>query len=222
MTLADMLPLLESWPAFVLALVVFGLAPGLALRLIVLMFAPDDPRRRELLAELHVVPRWERPFWVVEQLEVAACEGLWNRFVWALTGRVIYRWKLGSGVKANLKYPSSFHIPSADEKSAVRPGDLVKLMFRMRDGWGERMWVCVEKTDGDKFVGSLNNDPYAIPRLYYGAQIKFRSEHIIDITEPEFIDGVVVHDDLRDDGPGFVHDHCCGRVELDGGPEAVA
>jgi ATP-binding cassette subfamily B protein len=49
------------------------------LRLIVLAFPHHDPRRRELLAELHAVPRIERPFWVFEQLEVAVFEGIRGR-----------------------------------------------------------------------------------------------------------------------------------------------
>ncbi len=69
-----------SWPMFIIALLVFGFAPGAMLRLIVLAFRRDDPRRRELLAELHAIPRIERPFWVFEQLEVALFEGLRGRF----------------------------------------------------------------------------------------------------------------------------------------------
>jgi hypothetical protein len=68
-----------SWPTFVIALVVFGFAPGAVLRLVVLIFRRDDPRRRELLGELYAVPRIERPFWVIEQLEVALFEGLRSR-----------------------------------------------------------------------------------------------------------------------------------------------
>jgi DNA-binding transcriptional MerR regulator len=69
-----------SWPVLVTALLVFGFAPGAVLRLIVLLFRRDDPRRQELLGELYAVPRIERPFWVIEQLEVALFEGLRNRF----------------------------------------------------------------------------------------------------------------------------------------------
>jgi phosphatidylserine/phosphatidylglycerophosphate/cardiolipin synthase-like enzyme len=58
---------------------VFGFAPGAVLRVIVLAFRRDDPRRTELLAELPNVPRIERPFWVCEQLEVALFEGLVGR-----------------------------------------------------------------------------------------------------------------------------------------------
>jgi hypothetical protein len=37
------------------------------------------PGRQELLAELHAVPRADRPFWVAEQLEIAFFEGLRGR-----------------------------------------------------------------------------------------------------------------------------------------------
>jgi len=68
-----------AWPTLLMALVIFGFAPGAVLRLIVLAFRRDDPRRTELLAELPHVPRIERPFWVCEQLEVALFEGLFGR-----------------------------------------------------------------------------------------------------------------------------------------------
>ena len=68
-----------AWPTLLAALVIFGFAPGAALRMIVLAFRRDDPRRTELLAELPHVPRIERPFWVFEQLEVALFEGLAGR-----------------------------------------------------------------------------------------------------------------------------------------------
>jgi hypothetical protein len=67
------------WPVFLVALLVFGFAPGAALRLIILAFPRNDPRRRELRGELHNVPRIERPFWVIEQLEIALTEGVGGR-----------------------------------------------------------------------------------------------------------------------------------------------
>ncbi len=170
-----------AWPTLLVALLVFGFAPRAILRVIVLAFPSDEPRRRELLAELHAVPRLERPFWVVEQLEVALVEGLGGRLVWAATGRVIYRWHLGSGVESNRAYPESFEIPDEEDKQALEPGDAVKLMFRMRDEWCERMWVDVVTVKKRRLVGRLRNDPAAIPRLYFGDTVKFRREHIIDI-----------------------------------------
>jgi hypothetical protein len=151
------------------------------LRLIVLAFDRDDPRRAELRAELSAVPRVERPFWVIEQLEVAIFDGVWPRIVWAATGRIIDRWHLSSGVKFNRLYPQSFHIPSAEDKRALRPGITVKLMFDMRDGWGERMWVEIVSIKKRKLVGVLHNQPIGIPRLDHGDKIHFTYDHIIDI-----------------------------------------
>jgi hypothetical protein len=68
-----------TWPTFVVVVLLLGFAPGAMLRLIVLAFSRDDPRRQELLAELHAVPRADRPFWVAEQLEIALFEGLRGR-----------------------------------------------------------------------------------------------------------------------------------------------
>src|SRR5512133_2112771 len=100
----------------------YGFFPGAVLRLIVLLYHREDPRRAELVAELYVVPRRERPIWVVEQLEVALFEGLRKRLVWAATGRLFDRWRLGSGVAMNRKYPTSFWIPDYEEKKAIVPG----------------------------------------------------------------------------------------------------
>jgi Protein of unknown function (DUF3761) len=57
----------------------FGFAPGFFLHLIVLAYPRSDPRRRELIAELYVIPRRERPLWVAEQLATALFEGLGRR-----------------------------------------------------------------------------------------------------------------------------------------------
>jgi hypothetical protein len=77
--MSNLLLHLLAWPAFLVAVLVFGFAPGAVLRLIVLGFRRDDPRRRELLGEVYHVPRLERPFWVCEQLERALFEGLGPR-----------------------------------------------------------------------------------------------------------------------------------------------
>ncbi|MBV8540955.1 MAG: hypothetical protein JO063_14370 [Pseudonocardiales bacterium] len=77
--MVELLKAIESWHSLLLALVVFGLAPGVCLRLVVLAYPRGDPRRAELIAELYAVPRWERPLWVAEQLEVALFEGLGHR-----------------------------------------------------------------------------------------------------------------------------------------------
>lgn len=178
-----MLNLIVSWPTLLIVLVVFGFAPGAVLRVIVLAFHRDDSRRKELLAELPVVPRFERPFWVLEQLEVALFEGAWERVVWAATGRIIYRWHLESGVKLHRAHPRSFWIPSDSDKQSIRPGMKVKLIFTMRDGWGERMWVEVVTVNRRHMVGTLRNQPCGIPRLCHGDSVRFTPDHIIDISD---------------------------------------
>jgi len=174
----------DALPALLLGLLVFGFAPGALLRLLVLAFHRDDPRRSELLAELHAVPRLERPFWVLEQLEVALFEGMWERIVWCATGRLIARWSLGSGVERHLAYPETFEIPAAEDRLSIETGDVVKLMFEMRDGWGERMWVRVTDVGKRRLKGTLANQPIGIPRLAHGDTITFRQDHVIDIDWP--------------------------------------
>jgi hypothetical protein len=187
----EFLSAIVSWKTLLVALLVFGFAPGLALRLIVLAFHRDDPRRREMLGELHGVARWERPFWVFEQLEVALFEGIWERILWAGAGRVYDRWHLESGVKRNREHPQSFWIPDEEEKQAIEPGVFVKLMFDTtnlwgRRNWGERMWVEVVAIKKRHIVGVLRNQPIGIPRLEPGDQLKFKRGHIIDIDwEPD-------------------------------------
>jgi hypothetical protein len=185
MNVAELLDSLLSLPTLLLAILVYGFAPGFLLRLLILAYRRDDPRRAELIAQLYDVPRLERPFWVAEQVETVIFDGIGPRIRWALTGRVILRWKLRSGVKQNRSYPTSFWIPSEEDKNEIGPGDVVKLMFEQSDGWGERMWVLVEKVGRRRMVGSLANDPVGFPRLHFGHKIKFRREHIIDIdTDP--------------------------------------
>ena len=77
--MGDLLQAVASWQALVGALILFGFAPGVALRTILLIYPRSHPRRAELIGELYCYPRWERPFWVAEQLEVAIFEGLPGR-----------------------------------------------------------------------------------------------------------------------------------------------
>lgn len=186
--MTELLESVVSWPTLLLAFVIYGFAPGFLLRPLVLLYENDDPRRTELITELYEVPRWERPFWVAQQIETVIYEGLGPRIRWMLTGRVILRWKLGDGVKHNRLAPTTFWIPSGAEKDLIEPGDHVKLMFRQSDGWSERMWVVVDKIGRRRIIGYLNNEPLDFPRLYPGRKISFHRKHIIDILPPGFDD----------------------------------
>ena len=193
----DLFGTVLSWKALLAAMLVFGFAPGVILRIIVRSFHRDDPRRDELLAELRIVPFLERPLWVAQQLEVAIFEGLWERFFDFAAGRLFWRPRLESGVENNRKWPDSFWIPSDEEKAAIVLGDHVKIGFRSRDNWGERMWFEVTKIGRRRLVGRMLNWPHGV----YGINpdhdtVKFRLEHVIDIIDPD--------DDDADIGPCVV------------------
>ena len=65
-----------SWQTLLGAIVVFSLIPGVVLHLMVRIYPHDHPRRRELIADYAVVPRWERPFWVTEHFVTVTFEGI--------------------------------------------------------------------------------------------------------------------------------------------------
>lgn len=180
MTGVELIADIINWKWYLVTLLVHGIAPGLLLRIIVLAFEKEDPRRQELIAELYAVPFVKRPFWVAQQLETATADGLWPRFIWLLTGRIIHRWHLGNGVERNREHPDTFWVPSDDAKAGLATGDLVKLMFETKD-WGERMWVRITKIGPNRIEGTLENEPWAIARLTWGHTVKFQRKHIIDI-----------------------------------------
>ena len=78
--MTEILDVLTSpWSTLLYALLVFGFMPGFVLRLLVLIYPKGDLRRVDLMAELYVVPRIERPFYVAEQIETVLFEGVPER-----------------------------------------------------------------------------------------------------------------------------------------------
>lgn len=181
MSAGELIAEFADWKLFLLAIFIYAICPQWVLRLLVRVYAEDDPRRHELLGELYAVAYIKRPFWVAEQFETVLADGVWPRFMWMLTGRVILRWKLGNGVKRHKKHPLSFWIPSDEQKAQIGVDDAVKLVFEQSDGWHERMWVSVTKVGRYRLTGYLDNPPISFPRLAYGDTVKFRHKHIIDI-----------------------------------------
>jgi hypothetical protein len=178
----DLVSLVLGWRLWA-AMAVLVMTPGILLRLVVLVYPRGDERRRELIAEMYAVPALRRPLWVFQQVEVVLWEGVPERWYQFAAGRLFDRWKLGDGELSNRSYPESFWIPPAEERADVPRGSFVKLMFHLKDGWGERMWVQVERRRGHRYIGKLANAPIGIP-LAPGARIRFGPEHIIDIDGP--------------------------------------
>ncbi|MWB99035.1 hypothetical protein [Agromyces seonyuensis] len=173
------------FPALGLIILVWGFAPGVVVRLASLGFRRDDPRRKEMIAELYVVARWEQPIWAAQQLERSLTEGLFGRLaVWS-RGRLWDRWTLTDGVAMNAEWPDTFEIPEQRHKDNVRVGDIVKLGFNSEHEGGERMWVQVTKVKGDRYWGNLDNEPVVIWGLQPGSTVRFRGKHIIALYEDE-------------------------------------
>jgi len=100
--------------------------------------------------------------------------------------------KLGNAEERAKKSPSSFKIPSVQDRSRLAVGDHAKLMFMLpeRSPSGiesERMWVRVNKVMSRKpalYEGVLDNKPTIIG-LEFGALVEFGPEHVIDIIRPD-------------------------------------
>lgn len=96
--------------------------------------------------------------------------------------------RLGNGERLNEQHPRSFFIPTRAERDAVRPGDLVKLLFEIVEPAddmpsAERMWVQVTEAEGGRYVGVLDNQPGALRSIGPGSRVEFGPEHIISLTE---------------------------------------
>ena len=90
----------------------------------------------------------------------------------------------------------TFYKAPRDLISLVRPGETVKLIFRLSSPdpgspGGERMWVLVDSIDADgTFRGRLNNEPRCIKDLKLDDPLVFNASHIIN-TEHDDDDNLV-------------------------------
>jgi hypothetical protein len=91
---------------------------------------------------------------------------------------------LEDGEQYHREAPNTFVIPPKVARAALRPGQIVKLMFNIKaDGESqvERMWVVVKGKEGDIYVGVLDNQPLATKKIRPGMRIRFQPRHIINI-----------------------------------------
>ena len=104
-------------------------------------------------------------------------------------------WQLIDPRPIQQENPYTFFVPSAAEKAAIAPGDLVKLMFRSLatpDG-SERMWVVFQGRDDRGAFGDLDSQPLDIPGLTAGDRIRFQDHHVVSVWEPKVDD--ISHED---------------------------
>lgn len=203
-----MLAALGAWPVLLVALLVWGLAPGLVNRLIALGFPKDDERRCQMIGDLYDVPRWEQPFWVLQQAERLLTEGLPAR-VRARRERA-RSWRFDSGVRWHRRYPTTFMIPPAGTRRDLQIGDWAKLLFvpartKAAEVLPERIWVEVTSRTKRGYVGHLLSAPVNSSNLVTGDVVAFGPDQILDTVFPQGL-GVTVEDiapdgdDLRENG----------------------
>jgi hypothetical protein len=100
-------------------------------------------------------------------------------------------WELEDCVAAARERPETFEVPSANEASLVKLGDLLRLHFLLTDPEttsdpesprAERMWVEVcTLLDRGIFRGHLTNMPLFIPSLEPGDVIEFTWNHVAQV-----------------------------------------
>ncbi len=105
-------------------------------------------------------------------------------------------WELRSGQAANSANPTTFYIPTLEERTTLRRGMAVKLIFDQEgveeDGsvtvQGERMYALVSHPRGEGYMGLLTSKPQLLePSDVYlraAAEVYFEPEHVIDIDHP--------------------------------------
>lgn len=74
-------------------------------------------------------------------------------------------------------HPATFWVSSEKEPGDLLPGDLAKVC-----NGRERFWVIINARNGDRFIGTVDNDLVVTPKsqLKCGDAITFRSENIYD------------------------------------------
>lgn len=87
---------------------------------------------------------------------------------------------LANAEELHAAHPSTFEIPTANERTTLESGDFAKLIFHGVEGT-ERMWVRVTGRTLNGFTGELDNEPFMIEGLHAGATVEFTAANVIDI-----------------------------------------
>lgn len=95
-------------------------------------------------------------------------------------------WKLVDADPIAAENPYTFYKPSREVIARLRPGDVVKLIFRFESDdpdapSAERMWVIVDECLADgHFRGRLDNQPRHIKDLHHLDEVTFSACHVIN------------------------------------------
>jgi len=97
---------------------------------------------------------------------------------------------LDNVVETNREFPDTYSIPSIEMRDNLKEGQVVKLVFRIVQDDEvdvERMWVIVKSKSksNDTYVGVLDNDPFCTDQIKSGMEVRFQSQHILQIHTSE-------------------------------------
>jgi hypothetical protein len=94
-------------------------------------------------------------------------------------------WELESAEDRHAQYPTKFEIPSREQRTELREGARVKLLFLIREADGivgcERMWVTIDRVTGPTYEGILESQPATTDALHPGDRIAFGPEHVASV-----------------------------------------
>jgi hypothetical protein len=101
---------------------------------------------------------------------------------------MIFASRLMSAEERHAQNPETFWIPDLADRNSLQPGDVAKVIFITYTGdvSGERIWILVTGRVGDRYTGTLDNEPFIIAGKY-GDHVIFRAEHVIDIIRKDEI-----------------------------------
>lgn len=97
-------------------------------------------------------------------------------------------WELESAEERHALAPQSFHIPSRNERTALKLGQRVQLLFLMLvDGADppeiqcEKMWVTIDRITSSGYLGILDSMPASSDALSPGDSVEFGPQHVCSV-----------------------------------------
>lgn len=97
-------------------------------------------------------------------------------------------YELVDGVERNRAHPTTFNIPSLEQKRMIGPGDFVKVGFVLKRQKGnvtvERIWLEVTAVLDDVIVGTIANTPEYLDAKF-GDVVRGERRHVLQIHQPK-------------------------------------
>lgn len=102
-------------------------------------------------------------------------------------------WTLDNAEQRHAEAPATFHIPDRTERTSLRVGQKVQLLFlflnEQPDGTEvvdcEKMWVTILEVRSGRYRGQLESLPHTSTALVPLDEIRFGPEHVAAVLIPK-------------------------------------